>query len=278
MVVEKVFAVIAESTRRDLLEALAQESKSVGQLVDELGVSQPTVSKHLRVLREAGVVTMRAQGQKRYYGINTEPLALVSTWLETLGAGVVATAAAEGNGADGAATADSSEVVTVVTAVTAVTAVSAKPRPAVAPPVVAPPVVAPPVVAPPAPEQETPSQATPAQPAPAQPVPEKVAATVAASHQPEQSPEAPSAVAQSKTDRAPAVSAAAATPRAASNGTAAVVPFGSVQSGVVQANENDGGTPGQFSRSVGNAGRLANRAADLLSNLPALPTFKRRKN
>lgn len=262
MVVEKVFAVIAESTRRDLLEALAQESKSVGQLVDELGVSQPTVSKHLRVLREAGVVTMRAQGQKRYYGINTEPLALVSTWLETLGAGVVATAAAEGNGADGAATADSSEVVTVVTAV------SAKPRPAVAPP----------VVAPPAPEQETPSQATPAQPAPAQPVPEKVAATVAASHQPEQSPEAPSAVAQSKTDRAPAVSAAAATPRAASNGTAAVVPFGSVQSGVVQANENDGGTPGQFSRSVGNAGRLANRAADLLSNLPALPTFKRRKN
>lgn len=273
MVVEKVFAVIAESTRRDLLEALAQESKSVGQLVDELGVSQPTVSKHLRVLREAGVVTMRAQGQKRYYGINTEPLALVSTWLETLGAGVVATAAAEGNGADGAATADSSEVVTVVTAVTAVTAVSAKPRPAVAPPV-----VAPPVVAPPAPEQETPSQATPAQPAPAQPVPEKVAATVAASHQPEQSPEAPSAVAQSKTDRAPAVSTAAATPRAASNGTAAVVPFGSVQSGVVQANENDGGTPGQFSRSVGNAGRLANRAADLLSNLPALPTFKRRKN
>lgn len=262
MVVEKVFAVIAESTRRDLLEALAQESKSVGQLVDELGVSQPTVSKHLRVLREAGVVTMRAQGQKRYYGINTEPLALVSTWLETLGAGVVATAAAEGNGADGAATADSSEVVTVVTAV------SAKPRPAVAPP----------VVAPPAPEQETPSQATPAQPAPAQPVPEKVAATVAASHQPEQSPEAPSAVAQSKTDRAPAVSAAAATPRAASNGTAAVVPFGSVQSGVVQSNENDGGTPGQFSRGVGNAGRLANKAADLLSNLPALPTFKRRKN
>ena len=266
MVVEKVFAVIAESTRRDLLEALAQESKSVGQLVDELGVSQPTVSKHLRVLREAGVVTMRAQGQKRYYGINTEPLALVSTWLETLGAGVVATAAAEGNGADGAATADSSEVVTVVTAVSAA---PAKPRI----------VVAPPVVVPPAPEQKTPAQATPARPAPAsQPIPEKVAATVAASHQPEQSPVEPSPVAQAKTDQAPAASAAAATPPAASNGTAAVVPFGSVQSGVVQSNENDGGTPGQFSRSVGNAGRLANRAADLLSNLPALPTFKRRKN
>lgn len=265
MVVEKVFAVIAESTRRDLLEALAQESKSVGQLVDELGVSQPTVSKHLRVLREAGVVTMRAQGQKRYYGINTEPLALVSTWLETLGAGVVATAAAEGNGADGAATADGSE---------AITAASAKPRP----------VVAPPVVAPPAPEQKSPAPAAPAQPTPAQPtpasqpVPEKVAVTVAASHQPEQFPVAPSPVAQAKTDQAPAVSAAEAAPPVASNGTAAVVPFGSVQSGVVQSNENGGGTPGQFSRSVGNAGRLANKAADLLSNLPALPTFKRRKN
>ena len=89
MVAEKVFAVIAESTRRDILEALAQESKAVGQLVDELGVSQPTVSKHLRVLREAGVVTMRAQGQKRFYGINTEPLALVSTWLDSLGASAV---------------------------------------------------------------------------------------------------------------------------------------------------------------------------------------------
>lgn len=86
--VEKVFAVIAESTRRDILQALASESKAVGQLVDELGVSQPTVSKHLRVLREAGVVTMRAQGQKRFYGINTEPLAQVSAWLEQLGAGV----------------------------------------------------------------------------------------------------------------------------------------------------------------------------------------------
>jgi len=88
MVVEAVFAVIAEGTRRDILEALAREHKAVGQLVEELGVSQPTVSKHLRVLREAGVVTMRAQGQKRYYSINTQPLSLVSQWLEDLGAGV----------------------------------------------------------------------------------------------------------------------------------------------------------------------------------------------
>uniref|UniRef100_UPI00258D360D ArsR/SmtB family transcription factor n=1 Tax=Arthrobacter sp. TaxID=1667 RepID=UPI00258D360D len=87
MVVEAVFAVIAEGTRRDILEALATEHKAVGQLVEELGVSQPTVSKHLRVLREAGVVTMRAQGQKRYYSINTEPLSMVSEWLHGLGAG-----------------------------------------------------------------------------------------------------------------------------------------------------------------------------------------------
>ncbi|ALE07222.1 hypothetical protein AL755_19935 [Arthrobacter sp. ERGS1:01] len=89
MVVEEVFAVIAEGTRRDILEALATEHKAVGQLVEELGVSQPTVSKHLRVLREAGVVTMRAQGQKRFYSINTEPLVLVSEWLDGLGAGFV---------------------------------------------------------------------------------------------------------------------------------------------------------------------------------------------
>lgn len=88
MVIEQVFSVIAEGTRREILDALAQEPKAVGQLVDELSVSQPTVSKHLRVLREAGVVTMRAQGQKRFYSINTEPLLLVSEWLDGLGAGM----------------------------------------------------------------------------------------------------------------------------------------------------------------------------------------------
>ena len=107
MVVEEVFAVIAEGTRRDILEALAKEHKAVGQLVEELGVSQPTVSKHLRVLREAGVVTMRAQGQKRFYSINTQPLLLVSEWLDGLGAGIwrgaPRTAAAARNGAPSSA-------------------------------------------------------------------------------------------------------------------------------------------------------------------------------
>lgn len=90
MVADELFSVIAEPTRRDILGALAGEQKAVGQLVDELGVSQPTISKHLRVLREAGVVNIRAQGQKRYYSINAEPLGEVAQWLSSIG--VTATA------------------------------------------------------------------------------------------------------------------------------------------------------------------------------------------
>ncbi|ALO65361.1 hypothetical protein AS189_01200 [Arthrobacter alpinus] len=249
MVVEKVFAVIAESTRRDLLEALAQESKSVGQLVDELGVSQPTVSKHLRVLREAGVVSMRAQGQKRYYGINTEPLALVSTWLQSLGAGATtgattgaATLLVARNGAAVAAPAvDSSAVAS---------------RPAKHREVAAAPLVVAPVSMAPSTAASDPISGETAVPVRTEAV--KVSAEPASNGSAPAVPETP----------------AAQTPSAPSK-PAEVVPFGSVQSGVVQANENDGGAPGQFSRSVG---RAANKAADLLSNLPALPTFKRRKN
>lgn len=86
MVADELFSVIAERTRRDILSALAHEQKAVGQLVDELGVSQPTVSKHLKVLREAGVVRIRAQGQRRFYSINTEPLSQVARWLDSIGA------------------------------------------------------------------------------------------------------------------------------------------------------------------------------------------------
>ncbi|MFJ3958364.1 ArsR/SmtB family transcription factor [Arthrobacter sp. NPDC090010] len=84
MVVDDIFAVIAEPTRREILAALQSEDKAVGELVDELETSQPTISKHLRVLREAGLVTMRAQGQKRYYSLDREPLRAVQQWLETL--------------------------------------------------------------------------------------------------------------------------------------------------------------------------------------------------
>ncbi len=81
MGIDDVFAVIAERTRRDILELLRTEGKSVGQLVGELGVSQPTVSKHLKVLREAGLVTMRAQGQKRFYSLESSPLLPVQDWI-----------------------------------------------------------------------------------------------------------------------------------------------------------------------------------------------------
>ncbi|MFP5311286.1 MAG: ArsR/SmtB family transcription factor [Actinomycetes bacterium] len=87
MVTDDVFAVIAESTRRDILVALRAGDKAVGELVEELAASQPTISKHLKVLREAQLVSMRAQGQKRYYALNRAPLEGIATWLETFDVG-----------------------------------------------------------------------------------------------------------------------------------------------------------------------------------------------
>ncbi|HSU69811.1 MAG TPA: metalloregulator ArsR/SmtB family transcription factor, partial [Micrococcaceae bacterium] len=81
MVMDDVFAVIAEETRRDILDSLRAGDKAVGQLVEELGASQPTISKHLRVLREASLVSMRAEGQKRFYSLNTVPLQRISGWI-----------------------------------------------------------------------------------------------------------------------------------------------------------------------------------------------------
>ena len=84
---DDVFAVIAEATRRDILVSLRKGDKAVGELVQELEASQPTISKHLKVLREADLVSMRAQGQKRYYALNPKPLAGVASWLETFDVG-----------------------------------------------------------------------------------------------------------------------------------------------------------------------------------------------
>ena len=90
---DDVFAVIAESTRRDILTSLRSGDKAVGELVEELAASQPTISKHLKVLREAQLVSMRAQGQKRYYALNREPLEGIASWLETFDVGSAASAA-----------------------------------------------------------------------------------------------------------------------------------------------------------------------------------------
>ncbi|MGX5356910.1 metalloregulator ArsR/SmtB family transcription factor [Kocuria sp. KH4] len=76
-----VFAVIADKTRRGILTVLKDGERPVGDLVAELGVSQPTVSKHLKILREAGMVSMEAQGQRRLYAVRPEPLAEVTRWI-----------------------------------------------------------------------------------------------------------------------------------------------------------------------------------------------------
>jgi DNA-binding transcriptional ArsR family regulator len=94
MVTDDVFAVIAESTRREILLSLRSGDKAVGELVEELAASQPTISKHLKVLREAQLVSMRAQGQKRYYALNRKPLEGIASWLEILEVGAGAPVAA----------------------------------------------------------------------------------------------------------------------------------------------------------------------------------------
>ena len=75
------FDVLAEPNRRRILDLLRTEERPVGDLVDELDVSQPAVSKHLRVLREAGLVEVRSDAQRRLYRVRAEPLRAVDDWL-----------------------------------------------------------------------------------------------------------------------------------------------------------------------------------------------------
>jgi DNA-binding transcriptional ArsR family regulator len=76
------FEVLAEPTRRRILDLLRERERSVGELVSRLTISQPGVSKHLRVLREAGLVEVRTDAQRRWYGLRPEPLSEVDAWLE----------------------------------------------------------------------------------------------------------------------------------------------------------------------------------------------------
>lgn len=75
------FAIIAEPNRRAILSLLASCERSVGDIEDRLNLSQPSVSKHLRVLREAGFVESRVDAQRRLYRINPEPLMEIDAWL-----------------------------------------------------------------------------------------------------------------------------------------------------------------------------------------------------
>jgi DNA-binding transcriptional ArsR family regulator len=76
------FDVLAEPNRRRILELVRDAERPVGELVDELDLSQPAVSKHLRVLREAGLVEVRTDAQRRLYRVNPGPLRDLDAWLE----------------------------------------------------------------------------------------------------------------------------------------------------------------------------------------------------
>src|SRR5665213_3670481 len=73
---------IAEPSRQAILELLREGERPVGELVDRLPLSQPAVSKHLRVLKEAGMVEARVDAQRRLYRIRPQPLADLDAWLE----------------------------------------------------------------------------------------------------------------------------------------------------------------------------------------------------
>jgi DNA-binding transcriptional ArsR family regulator len=79
--VESAFAVLAEPNRRAILRLLVSSQHSVGEIERQLRMPQPTVSKHLRVLREAGFVESTVDAQRRLYRVNPEPLREVDAWL-----------------------------------------------------------------------------------------------------------------------------------------------------------------------------------------------------
>ncbi len=76
-----IFEALADPTRRRILDLLRERPHLVGELVDQLKISQPLMSKHLRVLREVGLVQVRQDAQRRWYELRPEPLAEVDAWL-----------------------------------------------------------------------------------------------------------------------------------------------------------------------------------------------------
>jgi DNA-binding transcriptional ArsR family regulator len=75
------FELVAEPTRRNILDLLLGRERSVGELVELIGLSQPGISKHLRALREAGLVEVRRDAQRRWYRLRPQPLAEIDSWL-----------------------------------------------------------------------------------------------------------------------------------------------------------------------------------------------------
>ncbi|MET0144842.1 MAG: metalloregulator ArsR/SmtB family transcription factor [Ilumatobacteraceae bacterium] len=77
------FNAVGEASRRDILDAIGDGEVTVGELVDQLGLSQPQVSKHLGVLRAVGLVLVRADGRHRWYRINGQALKPVHDWVRS---------------------------------------------------------------------------------------------------------------------------------------------------------------------------------------------------
>jgi len=76
------FEVLAEPRRREILDLLRDGERPVGELVEQLALSQPAVSKHLKVLRDAGLVEVRQDAQRRWYRLRLAPLVEIDAWLE----------------------------------------------------------------------------------------------------------------------------------------------------------------------------------------------------
>lgn len=82
MATDATWAALSDPHRRALLDVLRERAHAVGEIVDRLGLSQPQASKHLRVLRDAGLVGVERQAQRRLYSVRPAPIAEVDAWLE----------------------------------------------------------------------------------------------------------------------------------------------------------------------------------------------------
>ena len=80
---QTIYDALADPTRRRILDLLRERPRLVGELTDLLEISQPGVSKHLRVLRKTGLVHVRKDAQRRWYELRPEPLAELDVWLES---------------------------------------------------------------------------------------------------------------------------------------------------------------------------------------------------
>ena len=79
---DAVLQALSDESRRTILEVLRDHPATVGELSDRLPIARPGVSRHLRVLREAGLVHVRTDAQRRVYGLRAEPLSEIDAWLE----------------------------------------------------------------------------------------------------------------------------------------------------------------------------------------------------